>query len=120
MSASTKNKQVSFFEAVKRAFQRYSEFEGTSTRPEFWWYALFVVLALAICSTLNFAELSEGVTLGSVLGSVFSLATLLPTLAIGVRRFRDAGEGWGNIFWLFLPVAGVVIAAIYWAKPSKN
>lgn len=116
----TASTQPGYFEAINRAFQRYSDFEGRSTKPEFWWYALFYVLMLALCGVFNFLELAPGVTLGSVLASLFTIATLLPTLAIGVRRLRDSGDGWGNIFWLLLPVAGAFILALYWIHPTKK
>ena len=40
-----------------------------------------------------------------VLAGVFSLATFLPSLAVTVRRLRDAGFSW---VWLLLPAAGFV------------
>jgi uncharacterized membrane protein YhaH (DUF805 family) len=111
--------QPGFFEAVARAMRHYSDFEGRSTRAEFWWYALFNGLALSLCSVFAFAQLGPTATVGSVLASIFALVTLLPTLAIGVRRLRDAGEGWGNIFWLLVPVAGIIILVVYRTRPTQ-
>lgn len=111
--------QPGFFEAVVRALRRYSDFEGRSTRAEFWWYALFYLLALSLCSIFNFAQLTPTVTIGSVLASIFTIVTLVPSLAIGVRRLRDSGDGWGHIFWLLLPAFGVIILAVYWLRPTQ-
>lgn len=36
------------------------------------------------------------------------IAVLLPNLAVAVRRLRDAGYGWGNLFWILVPIAGIV------------
>jgi uncharacterized membrane protein YhaH (DUF805 family) len=108
-----------FAQSVVRALRRYTDFEGRATRAEFWWYALFYALVLTFCDVFSFAQLSPTATLGSVLSSIFMIVTLLPTLAIGVRRLRDAGLGWKNMFWLLVPVAGIIILIVYWTRPSK-
>jgi len=110
--------QIGFSQAVLRAMQRYSDFEGRSTRPEFWWYALFYALALSLCAVFDFVELAPNTSLGSVLASIFAIVTLLPTLAVAIRRLRDSGDTWKNIFWLILPFAGIFILAAYWVRPT--
>lgn len=111
--------QVGFVEAVRLAFRRYADFAGRSTRAEFWWYLLFHVLVLSVCNVFTFVDLGSATTLGAVLSSLFTIATLLPFLAVTVRRLRDAGEGWGHVFWLLVPVGGLVILAIYLSRPSQ-
>lgn len=109
-----------YFESIQRAFQHYSDFEGRSTRPEFWWYALFNVIALSICGLFNGIQIAPDSSVGSILASIFALVTLLPSLAIGVRRLRDSGDDWRNIFWLLVPFAGIIIMAFYWYHPTKS
>jgi uncharacterized membrane protein YhaH (DUF805 family) len=53
------------------------------------------------------------------LSYVFSVATLIPSLAIMVRRLRDAGYKWYNVFWAFLPIAGIIILIVLLVKPTK-
>ena len=52
--------------------------------------------------------------------SLFSLATLVPGLAICVRRLRDAGYKWTWIFISLVPVVGVFILIYMLCKPSAN
>lgn len=111
---------VGFIDSVQDVFQHFSDFEGRTKRPVFWWYALFYVLVLAACGVFDFVELSNGVTLAYVFSSIFAIVTLIPTLAVGIRRLRDTGENWQHIFWLLLPFLGLVITAIYWSKPSAR
>ena len=54
------------------------------------------------------------------LTSVWQLAVLLPTLAVAVRRLRDAGSSWGHIFWIFLPVVGAIVLAVLCSQPSTT
>ena len=91
---------MGFQEAVRVCFAKYFDFEGEASRPEFWWFFLFigvVNLALAVVS--------------NKLSGVFSLAVLLPFLAVAVRRLHDTNRsGW----WLligFLPLVGQAILA---------
>jgi uncharacterized membrane protein YhaH (DUF805 family) len=108
-----------FFQSVARALRHYSDFEGRSTRSEFWWFVLFNALALSLCGVFDFIYLTPSVTLGSVLATIFSIVTLLPLLAVGVRRLRDSGDGWGHILWLLVPIAGIVILVFYWIRPTR-
>ena len=98
---------MDFVTAVKKCLtQKYADFNGRATRPEFWWFVLF-------CFILNLV--------GRVLGPlafIISLALLLPSLAAGARRLHDIGKsGWLQLLWL-VPFIGWAIL-IYWAaQPS--
>jgi uncharacterized membrane protein YhaH (DUF805 family) len=109
---------VGFIQAVKLAFSQYSDFEGRATRAEFWWYVLFYALVVAIFELFNFVELADDVTLGQILVSIFAIVTLLPSLSIIVRRLRDSGDSWGNVFWLLIPFAGFIILCFFWTRPT--
>jgi DNA-binding CsgD family transcriptional regulator len=88
---------------------KYADFSGKATRPEFWWFMLFVTL---VASAL--AYLSEQLV------NVFLIATLLPLLAVGARRLRDIGKSpWWQLF-LLVPVGGIMILGILWARPENK
>ena len=61
----------------------------------------------------------DGVSTGSSLAGLWSLAVLLPSLAVTVRRLRDAGYQWGHIFWVLLPVAGMIVLIVLCAQPTR-
>jgi uncharacterized membrane protein YhaH (DUF805 family) len=50
--------------------------------------------------------------------TLYSLASLIPGLAICVRRLNDSGRPWYNLFWAFLPLAGFIILIVKFCKPS--
>jgi hypothetical protein len=66
---------MNFGTAIATGFQKYSDFTGKSSRSEFWWFNLFLVLVSFGASAL-----------WDVLGAVWFLATIVPYLAVGVRR----------------------------------
>jgi DNA-binding CsgD family transcriptional regulator len=98
---------MTFQESIRVCFSKYADFSGQATRAEFWWFALFVVLVTA--ALLYVSEALSG---------VFSIAILLPLLAVGARRLHDTGRsGWWQLFML-VPVGGLVTLAILWAMPG--
>ena len=111
--------RLGFFEAVSRVLCHNADFEGRASRAECWWYALFYTLALSLFSVFDVIAFTPTVSAGSVLTSIFVIVTLLPSLAVGVRRLRDSGDGWGHSFWLLIPVAGRIILACSWIHPTQ-
>ena len=110
---------MSLLDAIRTVIAKYADFEGRAGRAEFWWWFLFVVLGHAAFGVFSVIPVGvEGASLGSILTGLWSIATLLPTLAVGVRRLRDADYTWQNIFWLLVPIGGLIVLAIYWSKPS--
>ena len=114
---------VSFQNAVGLGFQHYFDFKGRSTRSEYWWWLLFVVLAgiaLTIVDmgigTFNY-ESGDG-----LLSGLFKLATLIPGLALGARRLHDINKSaWWLLMWLsFLLIIPVIVLLVWAARQEDN
>ena len=95
--------------------RRYADFRGRSHRQEFWSFTIATAIVSAgldlVDERLGLADDRAAWALGSsgMLGAAFSLATLLPSIAVAVRRLHDIGRsGW----WLTIPLAGVVGSVI--------
>ena len=80
-------------ESISSVFRNYVNFSGRAQRSEFWWFTLFSFVLQAI---LNFAP---------VIGWIFSLAVLLPSLAVTARRLHDTGR---SARWLLIYAVIVV------------
>lgn len=108
-------RQLSFGEAVKLALTvNYCNFNGRSSRSEYWWFALAMFILSAILN-LIFGNSS---TLGYVVSGVINLALLLPSLGLGVRRMHDINKsGWWILINL-IPLVGWIIFIIWAAKDS--
>lgn len=87
---------MDFVGAVRAGFKNYVNFRGTASRPEYWYWVLFTVLVSIVVGALDRS---------GNLGNAFSIATLLPSLGVLVRRLRDAGFSW---VWVLLPVPGLI------------
>jgi len=117
----THKRQVSFTTAVKLGFSRYFDFRGRSTRAEYWWWVLFMVLADLILTVFERITGTYNVQTGNgLISSLFGLLILIPSLALGARRLHDINKsGWWQlmliVFYLIVPL----IVLIWWAsKPS--
>lgn len=116
---------MSFGESVATVFKKYAEFPGRASRPEFWWWILFTTLVSTLLASIPVPVWTVtdqgqlGLTMTTTLASMWGIAVLLPTLAVTVRRLRDAGYGWGNLFWLLLPVAGAIVLIVQCAQPAR-
>ena len=133
------------FSAYKKFWTRYADFSGRSSRSDYWWVVLchflitlpFSLIAvfgflIPLFSEVYYAGLYDyepdfsGVTAGAGLAvfimfllAIYWLATIVPNLAIAVRRLRDAGFHWAFIFLTvgpslasFIPVLNILAALV--------
>ena len=123
--------------AYKNFFKNYAEFTGRSTRPDYWWvwlgnfilsipfwviYIYTVFLSAVMDSVSDSASEAAFMIFGlvAIIYVVFYLAILVPTLALSVRRLRDAGFHWAFIFLRFAPMVGGIALLILLAMPTKE
>ena len=122
--------------AYKNFFKNYAEFTGRSTRPDYWWvwlgnfilsipfwiiYFYTVFLSVVMDSVGETLSDTTSIFLGLVVifYVIFFLAILVPTLALSVRRLRDAGFHWAFIFLRFAPMGGIALLILH-AMPTKE
>jgi uncharacterized membrane protein YhaH (DUF805 family) len=98
--------------------KNYAVFTGRARRTEYWMFVLFnliIVLAIAFI---------EGM-LGSigVVGMIYSLAVLIPSIAVGVRRLHDTDRsGWWLLIGL-VPLIGAIVLIVFMvldSSPGQN
>jgi uncharacterized membrane protein YhaH (DUF805 family) len=111
---------MNFVEAVKSGYQNYVNFSGRSSRSAFWWWALFQVIVSIVIGSVEGggqASMGDGMMMSYNAGPIamiWSLANLLPGLAVSVRRMHDIDKsGWWVLINL-IPLVGWIIY-IVWA-----
>ena len=84
---------------MKVVTQHYFDFQGRARRAEFWWfYLVYLILAIIV-------NVIGGLVHLNFLGGILSLALLLPTLGVAVRRYHDTNHsGW----WILCPIMNIV------------
>ncbi|MGZ9911455.1 DUF805 domain-containing protein [Streptococcus sp. V919] len=122
--------------AYKNFFKGYAEFAGRSTRSDYWWvwlgnfilsipFSIIYLYTIFLSAVMDSIDDSVSEATFMVLGlvviiyAVFFLAILVPTLALSVRRLRDAGFHWAFIFLRFVPMGGIALLILH-AMPTKE
>lgn len=113
--------------AVRTVLSKYATFSGRASRPEFWWWilAVFVISivtqiidATIIAPMLGFEPGEKNV--GQPLSVIFSLAILLPAVAVAIRRLHDIGKsGWWFLLCL-VPIIGGLVLLWFYTRPSEG
>lgn len=91
-----------------KVLQNYAVFEGRARRKEYWMFVLINLIVSIIIGQLDQLlgtyDPASGV---NYLGTIYSLAVLLPSIAVGVRRMHDVGKsGW----FLLIPIYNLILA----------
>jgi len=102
------------------ALKKYAVFSGRARRAEFWYFTLFLFLFSVAFQLVDWVLGLNKVAAGlGFFSLILGLATLLPSLAVAVRRLHDTGRsGW----WLFIglvPVAGFIILLVFYVQDSQ-
>lgn len=101
---------MDFQTAVRVCLSKYVEFTGRARRSEYWYFFLFNVLVSIV------ASIADATLPGDMLGTISSIALLLPSLGAGVRRMHDIGKsGW----YLLIPIYNIVLLATD-SDPAPN
>lgn len=112
----------SFFDAyfVTPYFRHYADFKGVTSRKSFWlsMLALFIVNIGAMGAGLLLSAVVN-ILVATLLWGIWSLALVIPGIAIGCRRLRDAGKGPLMYLLSLIPLVGPVILLVFWCKESQ-
>lgn len=97
------------------AFTKYAQFSGRSSRKEFWLFYLLITIASIVLTVIDISIGSfDAVSEFGLLSGIFTLAIIVPSLAVSVRRLHDTDRsGW----WLllsFIPLLGSIVLVVFW------
>ncbi|MDB5439405.1 MAG: hypothetical protein JWM33_1832 [Caulobacteraceae bacterium] len=113
--------------------RRYADFQGRASRSEFWlWMLLLFVVSIGFgilgamtgggphMDPLTFHWIMPGGIGMGVYGlqSLFSLAVLIPNLAVSVRRLHDTNRSGWWLLIVLLPFIGAIVLLIFYVTDS--
>lgn len=108
---------MGFQEAVKSFFKRYTDFSGRSSRSEYWWAFLAIMIGYLV---LGLVSGLLGETIGSIVILIAMLAIILPSIAIAIRRLHDTDRsGWWYLLSL-IPLVSLVLLFFYCQKGTDG
>jgi uncharacterized membrane protein YhaH (DUF805 family) len=101
------------------ALKKYAVFSGRARRTEFWYFVLFNIIVTIVLSVIDrlIGTFSGASNLG-ILSGIYSLAVLIPTLAVAVRRLHDIDRtGWWILIGL-IPLIGTIVLLVFYLTPG--
>jgi uncharacterized membrane protein YhaH (DUF805 family) len=105
---------MNFGESIQSGFSNYVNFSDRADRSEYWYWVLFT----AICTLVAYiADFAIGLP---VTRTLFELATVLPGLAVAVRRLHDTDRSGWWIFLFLIPLIGAIVLIIWFSSPGTD
>lgn len=120
-------------EAYKKFWKNYVNFSGVSSISDFWYVTLMnflIVIGVFVVSFLFLfiTGIKEEITMVQsvflfiiILAlAIYFLASIIPGIAIRIRRLRDGGFHWGLIFLSLIPSIGGIIMLVLLLMPTAE
>jgi uncharacterized membrane protein YhaH (DUF805 family) len=106
--------------------KKYAVFAGRARRKEYWMFVLFNILIIFAIAILAAIFTGIGGKFGSALAStiygltsIYSLALIIPTLAVVVRRLHDVGKSGWWYFIILVPLIGGIWLLVLMCTDSQ-
>ena len=99
--------------------KKYAVFSGRSRRAEYWYFVLFNIIVGVVLALIDMllGTFSAAGNIG-LLSGIYSLAVLIPTLAVLVRRLHDIDRtGWWILINL-IPLIGTIVLLVFALTPG--
>jgi len=113
-----------FAEATRSFWKNYATFKGRARRSEYWFIQLFLVLTNLAAFFIDLALLGGDLERimamggGGIVGLVWILATIVPALAVLIRRLHDTDK---SAWWVLIglvPFAGGIVLLVFTVQDS--
>ena len=100
-----------------KVLKQYVDFKGRARRKEYWMFFLFnmifAIVAMVLDNVLGLASPTVGY---GIIYGIYAVATLLPSLAVGVRRLHDVGKSGWMVLIALIPLIGSIWLIVLLAK----
>ncbi|MFV0625265.1 DUF805 domain-containing protein [Sphingomonas sp. ac-8] len=102
--------------------KRYADFSGRSRRREYWMFQLFYGIVIAVLVGLAFlmGDPNSPATFPLILLGLFVLATIVPAIAVQVRRFHDQDKSGWFVLINFVPYVGGIVTFVFMVLPGTR
>lgn len=104
-----------------QVLKKYAVFSGRARRAEYWMYTLFNIIISVALGILDLVLGTYNPEAGiGLLGGVYALAVLVPSLAVSIRRLHDTNHsGW----WLLIgiiPIIGAIVLIVFMVREGTR
>ena len=117
---------MTFNMALKAFWSNYRNFKGRARRSEYWFIQLFLVVTNLGAAVIDLALMDGDVDRfianggGGIVGLIWIIATIVPALAVLIRRLHDTNRsGWWALIG-FVPVIGTIVILVFTVSDSDQ
>lgn len=108
--------------------RKYADFNGRARRSEYWLFWLFTTIVSIILTVVGGLVMggndpSNPFSGGNLLSWIWTVAILIPSIAVGVRRLHDSNRSGWWLLLIFLPIIGAIVLLIFFVldgTPGSN
>ncbi len=117
---------MGFAEAIKSFWSNYATFKGRARRSEYWFIQLFLIITNVAVGAIDLSLMNGDVDRfianggGGIVGLVWILVTIVPALAVLVRRLHDTGKSGWWVLMGFVPFAGAIVLFVFTVLDSTS
>jgi uncharacterized membrane protein YhaH (DUF805 family) len=106
---------MGFGAAVSAGFANYVNFSGRAPRSEYWYWVLFTIIVSIVASAIDSFVFGTGGMTGQIgiVDSLATLALLLPSISVGVRRLHDLDRSGWWLLLVFIPLIGGIVLIVW-------
>ena len=117
---------MSFGTAIKAFWSNYSNFKSRARRSEYWFIQLFLVITNVAVAAIDLALMNGDVDRfianggGGIVGLIWILATIVPAIAVLIRRLHDTNRSsWWALIGL-VPLVGAIVLLVFTVEDSNK
>jgi uncharacterized membrane protein YhaH (DUF805 family) len=102
--------------------QNYFVVDGRARRKEYWMFFLFAIIFAVVAGVADvFMGTFDAESGWGVLGAVYSLGILIPSITVGVRRLHDTDRsGWWMLIGLIPLIGGIVLLIFFCLRGTEG
>ena len=100
--------------------KKYAVFSGRARRKEYWFFVLFNIIISIVLAVIDGVTGSFSPEAGmGLLGGIYTLAVLIPGIAVSVRRLHDTERSGGWLLIALVPLIGAIVLLVFMVQDSK-
>jgi len=100
--------------------KKYAVFSGRARRKEYWFFVLFTILISIVLAIIDRFTGTYSAEYGmGLLGGLYTLAVLLPSIGVTIRRLHDTGRSGWWILLVLIPLIGAIVLLVFMVLDSQ-
>ncbi len=107
------------------AFRKWNDFNGRATQKEFWGFfgihiVIYLLLRFTSANLLTSKYYSKIFIIVPIIGMIYTLISIIPTISVTTRRLHDIGKSGWWILLYFIPFLGWLVLLVFFLLPSQD